>query len=539
MTSVRPESRLDGLRVAATHGIEYVDLCFFGENDFRSVPESRAREQLMRCADETLDSIVQDVRTAERERGTLLSFPAFATNFPNISDPFRQELRERGLIQLACTLILAHMMEVGVVEIVCGRRVTHIRTNGDHHISHPLDKETLAKIRECFVESVSTAYELAHAALYDEPDVAIALEIEPGAAFLAGNIEEAAELLADLRARMPSRSDKFGLNVDMGHMLLVYPEITKANDVRKLLLTRLADGNTGKEIPLTQLVMHAHISDHVEGHFADGPVGAFHDLSDFLGWLEQYRAIGQDPVRSAYYTSTVAIELEASENIADVLRAYSAVRYLMMKELGAAATPRIAKKRAAVMFADIRSSTDLSIQAADELAAEIMTEFYREMSDCVRDHGGRVDKFIGDCVMALFVEADRSKNSVEKRALACAKEMVKRFDKRCLTWTERIQQRWGGAPRPLLCVGINSGEAMVGDFGPPGTRAWTAIGPTVIVAERICELGNEKHRIVYTQAVKSGAEDEEGKLWKRNAAPLKGCRSFKTNLYSLPPSVQE
>jgi len=84
-----------------------------------------------------------------------------------------------------------------------------------------------------------------------------------------------------------------------------------------------------------------------------------------------------------------------------------------------------------------------------------------------------VDKFIGDAVMAVFLDADGSAQTV----FDCAQRLVERIRQ------ETVSEGW-----PLgLGVGIHRGVAVVGSIGSVTRRDFTAIGHTVNLASRLCE----------------------------------------------------
>jgi class 3 adenylate cyclase len=521
--------------MAGIHGIDHVDLCIFSTKDLEGFPEvtnlySEGLPSLIRrCADATGRKIRETKYDAEHKTGTVLTFPALATNFPNISDPTRDELRNVAVVMLASCLTLAQLLEIGVVEIVCGRRVIHTLEDNDkaHVISSPMDGQAVRRVEDAFVDGIRLAYDFATKALEFEPGVAIALEVEPGATFLANSLQEAGELIARLRRHMPTSKHKFGLNLDIGHMLLIH------SGEHQLLQQIRVGGECSEAVSISDLIIHSHISDHEKAHFADAAVGKFHKLDDFEPWLRAYCAAGDSPKRSDYYTGVIAIEMEASENVADMTRSYSAVQYLIGGRIKPSPKQRFTEKHLAVLFADIRSSTEIEIQLAGPEEALVFSEFYAEMAKCVRDNGGVVDKFIGDCVMALFLEK-RGEIPPEAQALRCAKAMVRRSDELAQRrWNRIAEQKWGVRAGLVLGVGINSGNAMVGDFGPCGMRAWTAIGPTVIVAERVSHRADSNHRVVFTNLVRESAGTSEGELLERNADPL--TTGHYTDLFFVNP----
>jgi adenylate cyclase len=137
------------------------------------------------------------------------------------------------------------------------------------------------------------------------------------------------------------------------------------------------------------------------------------------------------------------------------------------------------KKTVVVLFSDIRGFTALAenMEAAD--MASLLTEYFTEMVECVFDHDGTLDKFVGDSVMAQWGAPIESDKDADK-AVAAAVDMMKRLDK--------LNEKWKGEGRPTLDhgIGINRGEAFAGNIGSERRLEYTVIGDTVNTANRIC-----------------------------------------------------
>jgi adenylate cyclase len=146
-----------------------------------------------------------------------------------------------------------------------------------------------------------------------------------------------------------------------------------------------------------------------------------------------------------------------------------------LKEEGSLATTR---RVVTVLFSDIRGFTSLSEQLQPEQVQEMLREYLTEMTDIVYKHEGVVDKFIGDCVMALynapFEDPAHAVNAV-RTALA--------FQERTLAVSKRWEEKLGIAIRNG--VGINTGEAVVGTLGSRQMLQYTAIGDAINLGARL------------------------------------------------------
>ncbi len=145
------------------------------------------------------------------------------------------------------------------------------------------------------------------------------------------------------------------------------------------------------------------------------------------------------------------------------------------------ATLGSSRRRITVLFSDIRGFTSLSEKVEPEQVAEMLREYLSEMTEVVFRHGGTVDKYIGDCIMALynapFDDADHAANAI-KTGL----ELQERTIAVSARWHERLGEPIRNG------VGINTGDAVVGAMGSRQRLEYTAIGDTVNLASRLESL---------------------------------------------------
>ncbi|MBM4442800.1 MAG: CHASE2 domain-containing protein [Candidatus Rokubacteria bacterium] len=154
----------------------------------------------------------------------------------------------------------------------------------------------------------------------------------------------------------------------------------------------------------------------------------------------------------------------------DVLR--EIVRHPEHVQLGSA------RRLVTVFFSDLRGFTTLSERMEPEVLGEMLREYLSEMTEIVFQHKGTVDKYIGDCVMAMwnapFDDPDHAVNAV-RTALD--------FQERTLQVSAKWEEKLGGKIRNGC--GINTGEAVVGTMGSRQRLEYTAIGDTVNLAARL------------------------------------------------------
>lgn len=134
------------------------------------------------------------------------------------------------------------------------------------------------------------------------------------------------------------------------------------------------------------------------------------------------------------------------------------------------------EREATLLFADISGFTALTERLAASRVAQLLDEFYRRMARVIFAHGGTVDKFIGDEVMAIF-GAPLSFADDAARALRAALAMREEFAAMMASWPEEDRCR--------LKVGLNTGRVLAGTVGGEERLEYTAVGDAVNVASRL------------------------------------------------------
>ena len=131
-----------------------------------------------------------------------------------------------------------------------------------------------------------------------------------------------------------------------------------------------------------------------------------------------------------------------------------------------------------ILFSDIRGFTSISEASEPEQVVEMLNEYLTRMVEILLAHGGTLDKFIGDAVMGVW-NAPAADPDHPRHAVACAVEMIRE--------TTRIRERWmtEGKAAIRIGIGINSGEAVVGNIGAEQVFGYTVIGDAVNLASRL------------------------------------------------------
>ena len=144
----------------------------------------------------------------------------------------------------------------------------------------------------------------------------------------------------------------------------------------------------------------------------------------------------------------------------------------------AQAQPDGERKQVTVLFADVKGSMDMAEQADPEEWREIMQRFFSLLSEGVRKFEGTVDKFTGDGIMALFGAPVAHEDHAPRACFAA------------LHIGELVSEYAGELRRERgvnfsVRIGINSGEVVAGGIGEDDQPAYTAVGHTVGLAQRM------------------------------------------------------
>jgi adenylate cyclase len=138
-----------------------------------------------------------------------------------------------------------------------------------------------------------------------------------------------------------------------------------------------------------------------------------------------------------------------------------------------------AKRWVVVLFSDIRGFTSISERMNPDEIASLLTEYFTEMVEIVFEHGGTLDKFMGDAMMALWGAPLAGEDDAD-RAVRAAIAMQRAL--------ARLNREWRLQGRQELStgIGINAGEVFAGNIGSNRRLEYTVIGDAVNTASRLC-----------------------------------------------------
>ncbi|MEX2180740.1 MAG: adenylate/guanylate cyclase domain-containing protein [Gemmatimonadaceae bacterium] len=195
-----------------------------------------------------------------------------------------------------------------------------------------------------------------------------------------------------------------------------------------------------------------------------------------LDFLIAFSGIAAVALENGQFAERIRVELVARSNFERFFTPHLAARIASSPDavkLGGD------KRRVAVLFSDIRGFTALSETMNPDTMATLLTEYFTEMVECVFRHGGTLDKFIGDSVMAQW-GAPIGEHDDCDRAMNAALDMMTELD--------RLNARWKTEGRPILEIGIglNVGDVFAGNIGSDRRLEYTVIGDPVNVSSRLC-----------------------------------------------------
>jgi adenylate cyclase len=152
-----------------------------------------------------------------------------------------------------------------------------------------------------------------------------------------------------------------------------------------------------------------------------------------------------------------------------------------------------------ILFADIRGFTAFSEREKPEKVVGILNRYFTAMSEIIFAHGGTLDKYIGDGLMAIFgaptATADDAKNAVKTAAA---------MQRRLVTLNAELESE--GFSRISIGIGLHTGEATVGYIGSEQRSEYTAIGDAVNLASRL-ESNARGEQILISEATARASEN--------------------------------
>ena len=154
-----------------------------------------------------------------------------------------------------------------------------------------------------------------------------------------------------------------------------------------------------------------------------------------------------------------------------------------------------------MLFSDIRGFTSMSEKMPAQEVVRMLNDYFELMVDIVFEHGGILDKFIGDAIMALWGAPVRRSDDATRavQAAVAMQEKIVEFN------ADRVAQ----GKQPLKAgIGVHTGTVVVGNMGSSKALSYTAIGDGVNLASRLCGLASADTIVISEEcAAKAGKEN--------------------------------
>jgi adenylate cyclase len=183
---------------------------------------------------------------------------------------------------------------------------------------------------------------------------------------------------------------------------------------------------------------------------------------------------------------------------------------------------RVRRQPVGVLFADLVGFTTMAEEMTPEDVMALLRAFHGRMEEEVFRHGGCLEKFIGDALLATFGVPDTGPRDATD-ALACARGMLAALD----AWN--AERAAGGLPPMRMGIGLHYGPVVAGDIGSRRSMAFATVGDTTNVTSRLQAMTRDLGATIVASGALVAAVEREGTdvpllrgLTPRGPHPLRG-----------------
>ena len=172
------------------------------------------------------------------------------------------------------------------------------------------------------------------------------------------------------------------------------------------------------------------------------------------------------------------------------------------------------KRNLSIFFSDIQGFTSISENMEPEELTEFLNDFLTEMSNIILEYGGTIDKYEGDAIVA-FWNAPTDVENHELCALHAALKCQERLEEMRASYTYRL-----GSP-VYMRIGLNTGNAVVGNLGSRERFDYTMIGDSVNLGSRLEGLNKEFGTYTMcSKALKDAIQEKDNSIKWRELAKV-------------------
>ncbi len=187
-----------------------------------------------------------------------------------------------------------------------------------------------------------------------------------------------------------------------------------------------------------------------------------------------------------------------------------------------------------MLFADVVGFTPLSEERDPEHVKNLLDRCFERLAADVTAYGGRVDKIVGDEIMAVFGAPVEMEDHAD-RALAAARDKLKELDK----FNQWLRAEYGFDKSFRMGIGLNTGRVMSGNVGSEQRMAYTAIGDTTNTAARLEGMTKgTPHQLLFAESTADLLSGDKRGAFFVDEFEVRG-REQKIRLWSVPePEAQ-
>jgi adenylate cyclase len=296
------------------------------------------------------------------------------------------------------------------------------------------------------------------------------------AARLTGDVDR---LVADVGARTADAVAASNRAIDVGSKLLLL-----LNTVSILGALLIGWGYVSRQITAPVVRMTDAAAAFEEQRFDPETLTSVRKRTDELGELARTftRMAGEVQTRTDTLDRLVAERTSKLENVANRLAKYLSPQiYDSIFSAKGEAAGALARKNLTIFFSDIEGFTDISDGMEPERLSFLINTYLSEMSTIAIEHGGTIDKFIGDAILVFF--GDPETEGDRNDALRCARMALRMRDR--VRELEKVWHEHGISKSLRARMGITTGYCTVGNFGSVHRLDYTVLGSPVNLAARL------------------------------------------------------